>query len=79
MVLGVGGISRLHRDDRTFSRLGIQGQPDGYSVINLFEGSFTEDGTGAGKYIFEGGFKFSASEARKKFNITASADQGAIG
>ena len=29
--------------------------------------------------IFEGGFKFAASEARKEFNSTASADWGAIG
>ena len=42
-------------------------------------GSFTEDGTGSGQAIFEEGFNFSASEARKKFDSTASADRGAIG
>ena len=42
---------------------------------NIFEGSFTEEGTGAGKDIFEGGFKFAASEARKKSDSTASAVQ----
>ena len=46
----------------------------------IFEGSFNEEGTGAGKAaIFEGGFKFAASEARKKFNRTASVDRGVIG
>ena len=44
---------------------------------NILEVSFTEDGTGAGKAIFEGGFKFEASEARKKFNSTASPYQRA--
>ena len=33
---------------------------------NIFEGAFTEEGTGSGKDIFEGVFNFSASEARKK-------------
>ena len=33
---------------------------------------------GAGNAIFEGWFKFAASEARNKFNITASADRGDI-
>ena len=61
-----------------FCGLGLKGQPDGYSVSNIFEGSFTEEGTVSGKSIFEGGFKFTASEVRKKFNITASADWGAI-
>ena len=46
---------------------------------NIFEGSFTEEGTGAGTDIFEGGFKSSASEERKKFDITDSSDQGVIG
>ena len=72
MVYGVGGLYRLCRRCRTFCGLGIQGQPDGYSVRNIFEGSFTEEGTGAVKAIFEGGFKFSASETSEKFNITAS-------
>ena len=42
---------------------------------NMFEGSFTEEGTGEGNDTFEGGFKFAASEAKKKFNSTASAVQ----
>ena len=46
---------------------------------NIFEVSFTEEGTGSGKDIFEVGFKFAASEARKKFGSTASADGGANG
>ena len=48
-------------------------------MSNIFEVSFTEEGTGAGKYIFEGGFKFVASEARTEFDITYSDDQGYIG
>ena len=79
MVCGRGGISGLRRGGRTFGGLGLQGQPDGSSVSNIFEGPFTEEGTGAGKAIFEGGFKFADSEARKNFDITYSADQGAIG
>ena len=39
---------------------------------NIFEDSCNEEETGAGKAIFEGGFKLSASEARKKFDSTAS-------
>ena len=46
---------------------------------NIFEGSFTEEGTRAVKDIFEGGFKFEASETRKKFNNITSADRGVIG
>ena len=42
---------------------------------NVFEVSFTQEGTGTGKSVFEGGFKFSASEARKKFNSKHSAVQ----
>ena len=61
-----------------FSGLGLQGRPGGSSVSNIFEGSFTEEGTGAGKDIFKGGLKFTASEARKKFDNTASADREAI-
>ena len=38
----------------------------------MFEGSFTEYIMVAAKAIFEGGFKFSASETSKKFYITAS-------
>ena len=79
MVYERGGLSGLRREGRTFGGLGLQGYPDGYSVRNVFEGSFTEDGTGSGKSFFEGGFKFAASESRKKFDSTASADRGAIG
>ena len=50
----------------------MQVQPDGYSLRNIFEDSCTEEGTGPGKAIFEGGFKFSSSEARKKFDRTSS-------
>ena len=38
---------------------------------NIFEDSCTEEGTGVGKAIFEGAFKFSAFEARKNFDSTA--------
>ena len=49
-------------------------------MSNIFEGSFNEEGTGAGKVaIFEGGFKFAASEARKKFDRISLADRGLIG
>ena len=41
-------------------------------------GSLTKEGTGPGKVIFEGGFKFSAFEARKNFDSTALADRGVI-
>ena len=51
-----------------FGGLGLQNQPYGYSVRNIFVDPFTEGGTGAGKFIFEGGFKFAASKERKKFN-----------
>ena len=44
--------------------LGLQVQVDGYSERNIFEFSSTEEGTGAREAIFEGGFKFSASDAR---------------
>ena len=56
-----GGIYGLHREGKTFGGLGLQGQSDGYSVSNIFEGSFTEEIIGSGKAIFEGGFKFAAS------------------
>ena len=36
-----------------FGGLGLQGQPDGFSVRNIFEGSFTEEVTRAGNAIFE--------------------------
>ena len=57
----------------------MQGQSDGSSVRNISEVSFAEELTGAGKAIFEGGFKDSASEARKKFDVIASSDQVIIG
>ena len=41
----------------------------------MLEGSFTDEGIGAVKAIFEGGFKFSAYRERKKFDSTASAVQ----
>ena len=65
MVCGRGGLSGLRRGGRTFCALGLQGQSGGSSVSNIFEGSFIEEVTGAGKAIFDGGFKFEASEARK--------------
>ena len=40
--------------------------------------SFTKEGTGSGQDILEGGFKFLASEARNKLDITDSEDWGAI-
>ena len=39
---------------------------------NIFESSCTEEGTVAGKDIFEVGFNFAASEARKKSESTIS-------
>ena len=62
-----------------FGRLGTQGHPDGYSVRNILEGSFTEELTVSGKAVFEGGFKFPASKARNKFTDTASSERGEIG
>ena len=47
-------------------------------MSNILEGLFTEEVTVTVKDKFEGVFKFAASEARKRFNITTSADQGAI-
>ena len=58
-----------------FGELWLQGHPDGSSVIIIFEDSCTEEGTGAGKAIFEGGFKISSSESKKKSESTASAVQ----
>ena len=46
---------------RNFAGLRLQGQNDVSSVQNIFEGSVTEEGTGSGKAIFEGWFKFAAS------------------
>ena len=56
----------------------MQVHPDGSSVRNIFEGSFTEEGTESGKVIFGEGFKLAASEERKKFDSTCSADWGGI-
>ena len=62
-----------------FGRLRLQGQSDVFLVINIFEVSFTEEVTVSLKGAFEGELKCAASEARNKFDRTASADQGAIG
>ena len=61
-----------------FGGLGQKGHPGGSSAKNIFEGSLTEEVTGEGKDILEGGLKFSAYEAMKKFDITASEDRGEI-
>ena len=58
-----------------FGGLGIHGRPEESSVINMFEGSFTEEGTGAGNAISEGGFILSASKARNNLYSTASGVQ----
>ena len=79
MVCRRGGLSGLCRGFITFGGLVLQGHPDGYLVRNIFEGSFAEELMVAVNDIFEGGFKFPSSEARKKFDRTASADRGAIG
>ena len=42
---------------------------------NIFGYSCTEEVAGVGKAIFEGAFKFAASEARNKFPSTDSAVQ----
>ena len=55
-----------------FGGLWIQGYPYVSSVRNIFEGSWTEEVTGAVKDIFEGGFKFASCEARKNFDSTYS-------
>ena len=67
MVCVLGGLSGLNIGSRTFIRLGIQGKPDGYSVINIIEDSFTKEGKVAGKDIFEGGFKFEDSKGKEEF------------
>ena len=72
MVCGKGGLPGLRIGGRTFGGLGLQGHPDGSLERNIFEDSCAEEGTGSGNDIFEGGFKFAASEARRKFNSTAS-------
>ena len=46
-----------------------------FSEKYIFEGSFTEEGTGAGKAVFEEVFNLLSSEARKKFHSIASAFQ----
>ena len=79
MVFLRGSIYGLRIGGRTFGGFGVKDQSDVSSVSNISEGSFTEEGTGAGKAIFEGGFKFAASEARKNFNITDSVYRGEIG
>ena len=71
MIYGRGGISGLRIEGRTFIGLGLNIQPYGSSVSNIFKGSFTEEAKGPGKAIFEGVFKFSASKARNKFDSTA--------
>ena len=53
----------------------MQGHPAVSSVRNIIEDLCTEEGTGAGKAIFDIAIKFSASEARKKFDSTYSAVQ----
>ena len=70
MICGHGCLSGLRIGDRTFVGLGLQGKPDGSSLRNVFEGSFTEESTRGGKAIFEGGLKFAASETRKKLYST---------
>ena len=52
MICGGGGLSELLRGGRMFGGLGMQFQPDGYSVRNVFEDSLTEEGTGSGKAVF---------------------------
>ena len=47
-----------------FGGLGLKVQPDGYLMRNNLEGSINEKVMGAVKYIFEGGFKFAASDAK---------------
>ena len=45
MERGQGGLSGISRGGRTFGGLGMKGQPDRSSVINIFEGFITEEGT----------------------------------
>ena len=79
MLCGQGGLYGPYRGGRKFDGLGLQGQTDISSVRNIFEGSFTEERIGQVNYIFEGGFKFEASETRKRFNNTTSAYRVVIG
>ena len=72
MLCGRGGLSGICRGGIPFGGLGLQGQPNVSSVRNIFEVSSTEEVTGAGNAIFEGGFKFSASATRENFHSTAS-------
>ena len=64
------GAGRICIGGRTFRGLGLKSHPDGHLVRNIFEDSCTEEKTGPGKDIFEGGLKFAASKASKKFNST---------
>ena len=66
MVCEPGGISGLHIVDKMLVGLVMQGKPDGYSVINIIEDSFTKEGKVAGKDIFEGGFKFEDSKGKEE-------------
>ena len=77
MVCGRGVIYGLHKGGIIFGGLGMQVQPDVSSGI--FLGSFTEEVTKPGDAIFKGGLKFAFSEERKKFDSSASTDQGEIG
>ena len=64
VVCGRGGLSGLHRGGRIFGGLSLQGQYDRFPERNIFEYSCNEEGTGAGKDVFEGGFKFAAYDSR---------------
>ena len=75
VVCGQGYLSGISRGGSTFGGLGLQGQPYGYPERNILDDSCTEDGTVARKAIFEVGFKFEASEARKYSDSKASAVQ----
>ena len=46
------GLSGILIGGRTFGGLGLHVQPDGSLVRNIFEGLFTEYGTGSGKAAF---------------------------
>ena len=74
-----GGLSVIYRGGIPFGGLGLQGRPDGSSVRNIFEGSFTEEGMGSGNDIFERKLIFSASEARNNTKRTDLGDQRVIG
>ena len=79
MVFGQGSLSGICIGGRTFGGLGLKGRSYESSLRNMFQGSLTEEGKVSGKSIFEGGFKFTASESRNQFNRTASTDLGDIG